>query len=51
MEWNEVKAKPARKAKPKKDEEDEGYYGGASGNKLTAGPVKGTSHGKSATNN
>ena len=44
MEWNEVKAKPKRQVKQKKNEDDETYYGGASGNKLVAGPVKGGVH-------
>jgi hypothetical protein len=50
MEWNEVKAKPVRKAKAKKTEEDDGYYGAATGNKLTAGPIKGASYGKASAN-
>lgn len=40
MEWNEVKAKPKVVKKPKKNEEDEGHYGGGTGNRLTAGPIK-----------
>ena len=39
MEWNEVKAKP-KKQKKQQAHEDDGFYGGASGNKLFAGAVK-----------
>ena len=44
MDWNEVKTKPKRKAAPKQHEDD-GYYGGASGNSLKAGPVRQTATG------
>ena len=51
MEWNEVKAKPKRQAKKQKTEEDDTFYGGAQGNKLVAGPVRGGTHeGKAASN-
>ena len=40
MEWNEVKAKPKKARKPKQDEDD-GFYGGQTGNKLYAGAIKG----------
>ncbi len=40
MDWNEVKAKPKKVRKPKQDGDDDAFYGGASGNKLHAGPVK-----------
>ena len=39
MEWTEVKAKPKKQKKPKQNDEG-GYYGGASGNTLHAGPIK-----------
>lgn len=38
MEWNEVKAKPKRQSKPKRNDDDD-YYGGQSGGHLKAGPV------------
>ena len=42
MDWNEVKAKPKRKAK-KPQQEDDGFYGAAaSGGGLKAGPVGGS---------
>ena len=50
MEWNEVKAKPKKQSKPKRDDDD-GYYGGASGNNLRAGPVKQSGPAKVALNN
>ena len=40
MEWNEVKAKP-KKVKRTNKEEDDGFYGGQTGNKLYAGALKG----------
>ena len=32
MEWNEVKAKPKRKTKPKTNTQDQGFHGASSGN-------------------
>lgn len=50
MEWNEVKAKPKRKT-AKKSSDDDGFYGGASGGHLKAGPVKSSGPTKAAVNN
>ena len=56
MEWTEVKQKPKKQKKPKQSDDD-GFYGGAQGGGLKAGPVKQTfggpqkaaaSHGASA---
>ena len=40
MDWNEVKAKP-KKVRKQKQEDDDGFYGGTTGNKLYAGAIKG----------
>ena len=51
MEWNEVKAKPKKAHKPKRDEDEEGHWGGVSGGHLRAGAVAATGSGKHAVSN
>ncbi len=40
MDWNEVKAKPKKAKKKQPVDDEEGHYGGSTGNKLTAGPIR-----------
>ena len=51
MDWNEVKSKPKRATKPKRNEDDEGHWGGASHGHLMAGAVQKTGMGKASISN